>query len=83
MTVTQRDMVVGAFETSPQAQRAVNELLRTGFGEDQIGVWVRTAKGEPWRPRSRRKLLRARAPLPALRQERGWGHCGDWESSRA
>jgi len=44
-TSTQRDTVVGVFETRAEADRAVDELRRAGFREDQIGVVARDADG--------------------------------------
>jgi len=38
MQQTQRSTVVGVFQDRQQAQRAVDELRRAGFREDQIGV---------------------------------------------
>jgi len=38
MNTTQRTTVVGVFDNSRDAQRAVEELRRAGFREDQIGV---------------------------------------------
>ena len=40
MTATQQP-VVGVFADREQARRAVDELRRAGFGEDQVGVVVR------------------------------------------
>lgn len=37
-TQTRTDTVVGVFETSTAAQRAVNELRQAGFTDSQIGV---------------------------------------------
>jgi len=45
MATTQSDTVVGVFETRAEADRAVNELRRAGFREDQIGVVARDEKG--------------------------------------
>ena len=41
-----RPTVVGVFDSSEQADRAVDELRRVGFRDDQIGYAVRGAEGE-------------------------------------
>jgi hypothetical protein len=45
MANTGHDVVVGVFDTNEQAQAAVRDLRDANFGEDQIGVAVRDAKG--------------------------------------
>jgi len=45
MATYQRDTVVGVFESRAEADRAVAELRRAGFREDQIGVVARDDKG--------------------------------------
>lgn len=45
-TKTKRETVVGVFQTRAEADRAVDELRRAGFREDQIGVVARNAEGE-------------------------------------
>jgi hypothetical protein len=45
MAVAQRTVAVGAFEDRTQAQRAVEELKRVGFRDDQIGVAARDSDG--------------------------------------
>jgi len=45
MTTQTRSSVVGVFTDHAQAQRAVNELKRAGFTDDQIGVLGRDTKG--------------------------------------
>jgi hypothetical protein len=47
MTESQRSTIVGVFADRGDAQRAVNELRRTNFREDQIGVVSRTEHGIP------------------------------------
>jgi len=42
-----RATVVGVFRTRDQAERAVEELRRAGFMDDQIGLVVRDASGKP------------------------------------
>jgi uncharacterized protein (TIGR02271 family) len=44
MTTQTRNSVVGVFTDHAQAQRAVNELKRAGFTDDQIGVLGRDTK---------------------------------------
>jgi uncharacterized protein (TIGR02271 family) len=44
MATTQRTVAVGVFSDTQSAQRAVNELRRLGFREDQIGVAARDAE---------------------------------------
>lgn len=44
MTTQTRSSVVGVFTDRAQAQRAVNELKRAGFTDDQIGVLGRDTK---------------------------------------
>src|SRR5689334_10795108 len=44
MTVENRSTVVGVFQDQSAAQRAVAELRRMGFREDQIGVVTREAQ---------------------------------------
>jgi len=44
-TTNQRSTVVGVFEDRHQADKAVNELLKSGFRQDQIGVAMRHAEG--------------------------------------
>jgi hypothetical protein len=46
-SVTERNAVVGVFADRAQAQRAITELRRAGFREDQLGVVVRGADMEP------------------------------------
>src|ERR671936_1311148 len=46
MATTQRSTVVGVFETTDRADRAVQELRRAGFRDDQIGYAVRGAEGQ-------------------------------------
>jgi hypothetical protein len=46
MTIDRQSTVVGVFETHDRAQQAVNELLRRGFTESQIGMASRQA-GSP------------------------------------
>jgi len=45
MKSTQHSTVVGVFETRSQADRAVDELRRVGFRNDQISFVARDAKG--------------------------------------
>jgi len=45
MTTTQRDTVVGVFESRADADRAVTALQQAGFTKDQIGVVARDAEG--------------------------------------
>lgn len=42
----QRSTVIGVFEDRQQADRAVDELRRAGFRDDQIGVAMRYDEGE-------------------------------------
>jgi len=42
----QRSTIVGVFEDRSHADKAVDELLRSGFRQDQIGVAMRNAEGE-------------------------------------
>lgn len=42
----QHSTVVGVFEDRQQANKAVSELLKAGFRQDQIGVAMRHAEGE-------------------------------------
>jgi hypothetical protein len=44
MATSVRSTVVGVFENRQQAQRAVDELRRAGFREDQIGVLARDSE---------------------------------------
>src|SRR5688572_20922418 len=44
MARTQRETVVGVFESHSAADRAVDELRRAGFREDQIGFAARDGK---------------------------------------
>jgi len=46
MATTQRSTVVGVFEDRNQARRAVEELKRLGFRDDQIGVVSHDTEGE-------------------------------------
>jgi hypothetical protein len=43
---TQQSTVVGVFEDRQQADRAIDELRRSGFRDDQIGVAMRHDEGE-------------------------------------
>jgi len=45
MTMNQRNAVVGVFNNRDQAERAVDDLRRAGFGDDQIGFAVRQGEG--------------------------------------
>src|SRR4051794_41045309 len=45
MTNQQRSTIVGVFQDHFQADRAVDELRRAGFREDQIGVAGRQVEG--------------------------------------
>lgn len=45
MTMTQRAAVVGVFEDRAQAERAITELQRLGFTDDQIGFVARDTDG--------------------------------------
>jgi uncharacterized protein (TIGR02271 family) len=45
MTAQQRSSVVGVFEDRQSADRAISELRKAGFREDQIGVAMRHAEG--------------------------------------
>jgi len=45
MATTQRDTVVGVFESRADADRAVSALQQAGFTKDQIGVVARDAQG--------------------------------------
>ena len=47
MTKAKRSTVVGVFENREQAQKAVNELRRAGFREDEIGVVAQDEQGTP------------------------------------
>jgi hypothetical protein len=47
MTENERATIVGVFTDRSDAQRAVNELRRDNFREDQIGVITRTEHGIP------------------------------------
>ena len=48
MTETERPTVVGVFEDRRQAERAVGELRRVGFRDEQVGLLVREgATGAP------------------------------------
>jgi len=42
----QHSTVVGVFKDRQQANKAVSELLKAGFRQDQIGVAMRHAEGE-------------------------------------
>jgi len=42
----QHSTVVGVFQDRQQANKAVSELLKAGFRQDQIGVAMRHAEGE-------------------------------------
>jgi CRISPR/Cas system-associated protein endoribonuclease Cas2 len=46
----QHSAVVGVFQDRQQANKAVSELLKAGFRQDQIGVAMRHAKGRSGRP---------------------------------
>jgi len=46
MTTMNRPVVVGVFDDQPKAQKALDELQRTGFTNDQIGFAVRGGTGE-------------------------------------
>ena len=53
----QRSTVVGVFEDRQQADKAVGELLKAGFRQDQIGVAMRHDEGEVGRrPQPSRRL---------------------------
>ncbi len=45
MTTTGRSTVVGVFEDRAAAERAIDELRRAGFNDDQIGYVVRDNRG--------------------------------------
>ena len=45
MTMTGRSTVVGVFEDRAAAERAIEELHRAGFNDDQIGYVVRDNRG--------------------------------------
>jgi len=45
MSTAKRTVAVGVFEDRQQAQRAVDELRRAGFRDDQIGVAAREGEG--------------------------------------
>jgi len=45
MSTSKRTVAVGVFEDRQQAQRAVDELRRAGFRDDQIGVAAREGEG--------------------------------------
>lgn len=45
MATTQRETVVGVFESRAAADRAVDDLTQAGFRADQIGVAARDASG--------------------------------------
>ena len=47
MTESERPIIVGMFLDRNDAQRAVNELRRTNFREDQIGIVTRYEGGIP------------------------------------
>ena len=55
----QRSTVVGVFEDRHQADKAVSELLKAGFRQDQIGVAMRHAEGAAGRDHRR--------PMPTTR----------------
>ena len=42
----QKSTVVGVFEDRQQADRAIDELRKAGFRDDQIGVAMRYDEGE-------------------------------------
>jgi hypothetical protein len=46
-TATASRTVVGVFDTAEQAQKAVNELRRAGYSDDQIGVVSHNQDGSP------------------------------------
>jgi len=46
MMKNQRDTVVGVFSDHQQAERAIDELRRAGFRDDQIGIARRRPEGE-------------------------------------
>src|SRR5947209_5620920 len=46
MIAQQRSTIVGVFDDRQQADRAVDELRRAGFRDDQIGVAFRHEAGE-------------------------------------
>jgi len=48
MAAQKRSTVVGVFEDRQQADKAVGELLKAGFRQDQIGVAMRHGEGEAW-----------------------------------
>jgi hypothetical protein len=47
MTTIRRPVIVGTFLDRADAQRAVNELRRANFREDQLGIVTRTEAGIP------------------------------------
>lgn len=49
MASGERDILVGVFEDREQAQKAVNELKRAGFTDEQIGVASREREGRETR----------------------------------
>ena len=46
-TSTEFGTVVGVFENNMQAQKAVNELRKAGYADDQIGVVSHNKDGSP------------------------------------
>jgi hypothetical protein len=46
MAVAQSSAVIGVFKTRAEADRAVDELVRSGYTRDQIGVVARNADGK-------------------------------------